>query len=312
MRKLMEQSLTSGTIMRLLKVFFLCLLLLSGTTAAADTKQISIPLKSDRSRPLIAIIADNAGTETTDLIVPFGVLKTANVADVLIVSMQAGPINLMPDLTIEPDMTIAAFDSIYPEGADILIVPAMHDNNNKLVIDWVRQQAQKRTFIAAICEGAWIAARSGVLDGQDATTHWYALDDIARQFPKTRWVRDKRYIADHYVMTTTGVTASIPASLALVEAISGSVNAKVIARKLGVEDWNYAHVSAPFHLTAAHIGLVARNYLSFWKHETLSIPVAGSFDEIALALSADAWSRTYRSQAVAISKSDRVKSRVPH
>ncbi|WP_147438017.1 hypothetical protein [Ochrobactrum soli] len=160
--------------MRLLKVFFLCLLLLSGTTAAADTKQISIPLKSDRSRPLIAIIAD------------------------------------------------------------------------------------------------------------------------------------------HYVMTTTGVTASIPASLALVEAISGSVNAKVIARKLGVEDWNYAHVSAPFHLTAAHIGLVARNYLSFWKHETLSIPVAGSFDEIALALSADAWSRTYRSQAVAISKSDRVKSRVPH
>ncbi|WLS04957.1 DJ-1/PfpI family protein [Shinella oryzae] len=179
--------------MRLRKAFFLLLLLLRPAWATTDLAQISLPtVKSDRSRPLIAILADDAGTETTDLIVPFGVLKAANVADVVIVSTKAGMIRLMPALVVEPDMTIEAFDGIYPEGADIVIVPAMHDSKNESVINWVRQQARKRAFIAAICEGAWIVARAGVLDGRNATTHWYALDDIARQFPKTRWIRNKR------------------------------------------------------------------------------------------------------------------------
>ncbi|WLS04958.1 hypothetical protein [Shinella oryzae] len=110
-------------------------------------------------------------------------------------------------------------------------------------------------------------------------------------------------------MTTTGVTASIPASLALVEAMAGSAKAKATAGMLGVDNWTSDHMSASFRLTAGQVALVVRNYLSFWKHETLPIPVADGFDEIALALSADAWSRTYRSQAIAVSISDRVRSR---
>jgi hypothetical protein len=110
-------------------------------------------------------------------------------------------------------------------------------------------------------------------------------------------------------MTTTGVTASIPASLALVEAMAGHEKAMATATELGVANWSSAHDSAPFHLTSGRIGLVARNYLSFWQHETLSIPVSDGFDDIALALSADAWSRTYRSQAIATSEKNHVRSR---
>lgn len=57
------------------------------------------------------------------------------------------------------------------------------------------------------------------------------------------------------------------------------------------------------------MGLIAGNFISFWKHETLSIPVADGFDEIALALNADAWSRTYRSQAITTSGKITVRSR---
>jgi putative intracellular protease/amidase len=292
------------------KTFLLCLLILSGPSAAADIDRIQLPaVKAERVRPLVAIVADNAGTETTDLVVPYGVLKSADVADIVIVSTQAGTINLMPALAIESDMTMETFDKVYPAGADVLIVPAMHDNRSDAIVNWVQEQAQKRAFVVAICEGAWIAARAGILQGRGATTHWYAFDGIARQFPKTRWIRDKRYVVDHNVMTTTGVTASIPASLALVEAMAGYARAKATATELGIEDWTSAHVSAPFHLTVGRAGLIARNYLAFWTHEILSIPITEGFDEIALALSADAWSRTYRSQAIAISGNNRVKSR---
>lgn len=284
------------------------ILLMHAAAAYADPIQLP-PVKAGHARPIVAIVADNAGTETTDLVVPYGLLKTAKVADVVIVSSKVGKVTLMPALSIEPDLTMDAFDRVHPEGADIVIVPAMHDDKNETIINWVRAQAHKGAFVSAICEGAWIAARAGLLEGRDATTHWYAFDKIARQFPQTRWVRDRRYIVDENVMTTTGVTASIPASLALVEAIGGHAKAKATAIQFGFSRWDAIHESAPFHLTARHVGLVIANYLSFWEHETLTLPVTDGFDEVTLALSADAWSRTYRSHAIATSGKGVVTSR---
>ncbi|PSJ60162.1 DJ-1/PfpI family protein [Pseudaminobacter soli (ex Li et al. 2025)] len=282
----------------------------TGDAPAADTNSIRLPpVKAGRTRPLIAIAADNAGTETTDLIVPYGVLKEADIANVVIVSTHAGAVSLMPALTIKPDTTMHAFDTAHPSGADIVIVPALHNSRNEVVVDWVREQSDKGATIVSICEGAWIAARAGILVGRAATTHWYAFDEISRRFPGTHWVRDQRYVFDHNVMTTTGVTASIPASLALVEAMAGHAKAKAVAAVLGIKTWTPAHDAAPFHLTTRRMWLVARNFLSFWGHETLSIPITNGFDEIALALTADAWSRTYRSQAIAAPSGSLIQSR---
>lgn len=288
----------------LLKVLLVLLLVLSASVNADETPAAEMgafrlpPAKAERPRPLIAIVADNAGTETTDLIVPYGVLKEADVADVVIVSTHPGPVSLMPALTIQPDTTMRAFDASHPAGADIVIVPALHDDKNEIVINWVRGQANRGAFIAAICEGAWVAARAGVLNDRVATTHWYALAKIARTFPQISWVRDRRYVVSRNVMTTTGVSASIPASLALVEALAGRARAESVAATIGDGGWKPTHDSSRFHLTAAHIWTVTRNTLSRWRHETLSIPVMNGFNEIALALTADAWSRTYRSQAI--------------
>ena len=38
----------------------------------------------------------------------------------------------------------------------------------------------------------------------------------------------------------------------------------------------------------------------FWRHERIDIPVVDGVDDVALALAADAWSRTYRSRAEAV------------
>jgi hypothetical protein len=44
--------------------------------------------------------------------------------------------------------------------------------------------------------------------------------------------------------------------------------------------------------------------VAFWSHETVGVPVSPGSDEIALALTADAYSRTYRSTAYLVSKSN--------
>src|SRR5262245_4359148 len=86
-----------------------------------------------RERPVIAIVALNAATEITDLLVPYGVLQRANVADVTVVAERAAPVPLHPFgltmgpalLRIEPQSTTRTFDERYPDGADYVVVPAV-------------------------------------------------------------------------------------------------------------------------------------------------------------------------------------------
>ncbi|KAM6506369.1 hypothetical protein FSOLCH5_013355 [Fusarium solani] len=258
------------------------------------------PTRAGRIRRLVAIIADNAGTETTDLVIPYGILKESGISDVVIVSTRPGVVKLIPALHLQPDMTTAEFDDTNA-GADILVVPAISDNRNPALIEWVREQAKKGTTIVTICEGAWIAARAGIFDGKATTTHWFAFEKMVRCFPKSQWLRNRRYVIDGNIMSTTGVTASIPASLVLVEAIAGYPTAQAVAQRLGVDHWDAAYDASEFKLTANRILRVVGNTLAFWSHETVELPVEDGFDEIALALVADAWSRTYCARAITTS-----------
>ncbi|WP_309667837.1 DJ-1/PfpI family protein [Tabrizicola sp.] len=137
------------------------------TTKAELAQTITLPAPKDgRARPLIAIVADNAGTETTDFLVPLGILRAAGVADVVTVSTLSEPVTLMPALTVLADMTLDDFTAAYPAGADVVIVPALHDPNTPAIVDWLKQQHAQGATVMTICEGAWVAAAAGVLDGK--------------------------------------------------------------------------------------------------------------------------------------------------
>jgi putative intracellular protease/amidase len=247
----------------------------------------------------VAVLGQNDGTETTDFLVPYGVLRESGVADVVAVATRPGPLALHPALTIRPQATVAEFDARHPDGADYVIVPAMHHVDDPDVLAWLRAQAAKQATIVGVCDGALVLGAAGLLDGREATAHWYSRDGLRKSHPAMRWARDRRYVVDRGVATTTGITASIPVSLALVEAIAGRPAAEALAGRLGVARWDAAHDSDAFHLDRGHVRTAAGNWLAFWSHETLALPVEDGVDEIGLALAADAWSRTYRSRVLA-------------
>ncbi|HYE51833.1 MAG TPA: DJ-1/PfpI family protein [Azospirillaceae bacterium] len=270
--------------------------------AAASPDALAVPApKAGRGRHLVAILADNEGTETTDFIVPFGVLKESGVARVVAVSTGPGTVALMPALRAKADLTTSQFDAENPGGADILIVPAMHTADKPAVVAWIRAQAAKGAVVVAICAGAATLGHAGLLDGRAVTTHWYMKSWLARRFPAARVVDDRRYVQDGPVVSTSGVTASIPVSLALVEAMAGRSAAAATAHRLGISGWSAGHASARFSLKAGHVAAGLWNLARFWSRERVDIPVADGFDEIAVALAADAWSQTYRSRAHAVS-----------
>jgi len=272
---------------------------------AADARAVFPPVPADehartiaamkppkRARPVAAVIAQNEGTETTDYVVPYAVLAESGVADVVALATDAGPVKLTPALTIEPQATAAAFDARYPDGADYVIVPKIQDSDDPSVVAWVEAQAAKGALIVGICSGVKTVAAAGLLKDRAATGHWYDIEGLREQNPTMRWVRDRRYVVDRNVVTTTGVSASLPVSIALVEAIAGRERAAAVAAELGVATWDARHGSAAFRLDGASLRTAIGDRVAFWARENLGVPVASGVDELALAFTADAWSRT--------------------
>ncbi len=262
----------------------------------AETDAVLAALKPPkRARPLVAIVGINDATETTDYLMPVGILRRADIAEVTILSTAPGPVTLYPALAVEADATIEAFDSLHPEGADYVIVPAMSRDDDPLVTDWLRKQADGGAVIIAVCAGAKVVAAAGLLDGRRATTHWYYLEDLLERHPSIRYAADRRVVVDRDVATTTGITASMPMMLTLIEAIAGRGKAEEIARGLGLEGWSAQHDSGAFRLTRPFATTVLGNRLAFWNRDRFGIALEAGLDEVSLALVIDAWSRTYRS-----------------
>lgn len=260
-----------------------------------------------RARPVVAVVGDNRGTELTDFVIPYSVLRRAGVAEVLAVATRKGPLQMMPALRIAPDAAIAQFDERYPDGADYVIVPAVVHDADPVLPQWVAAQAAKGATLVSICDGALVLAGSGVMKGRSGTGHW-ATDGLRKdKYPDTRWLDDARYVADGKVVSSAGISAALPVSIALVEAIAGTGRANALAAEMAAGDWSASHDSAPFRPRFG-VNLVAHatrftNPVLHHK-DRLAVPVADGVDELALALTMDAWSRTGRSKAFAVSGSD--------
>jgi putative intracellular protease/amidase len=251
-----------------------------------------------RQRPLIAIIGINDATETTDYLMPYGILKRADVADVVTLATAPGPVTLYPTLKVEPQATIAEFDAQHPDGADYVIVPAMSRDDDPVALQWIRRQSAKKAIIIGVCVGAKVVGDAGLLHGKRATTHWYSVKELRGKHPTMRYVEDRRLVVDDGVATTTGITASMPMSLTLIEAIAGRDKARAVGRDIGLPDWDARHESDAFKFTRPFALTAIGNTAAFWTHERLGIELKEGVDEVSLALATDAWSRTYRSQAV--------------
>ena len=186
----------------------------------------------------------------TDFLLPHAVLQRAGVADVQPVAPRRGRVLLYPALQVEVAQDLASFDQVYPSGADYVVVPAMRDDNNPAITAWLKQQADQGARIIGVCVGALVVGRAGLLDGRRCTTHWYYRSTLLKRHPSAVYVPHQRYVIDGSVATTTGITASVPTMLALVEAIGGRDKAQALAAELGVDSWSPAHDSSLFGLTA--------------------------------------------------------------
>lgn len=302
-----------------LRLYFLLAAVVASAPAVSQTPTPAMAAMSHiaawqprfgRSRPVVAVVGENGSadstTELADYVLPLGILRASDAAEVIALATARGPLVLRPTLRIQPQATVAAFDANYPDGADYVIVPAVSHPRDPVLLAWLTAQGAKGATLVSICDGALVVANTGLMDGHRATAHWDTQALRAKRYPQVAWVRNTRYVADGRIVSSAGISAAMPTALALVEAIAGTPRAIAVARTLGVTNWSDTHDSDRF---LPHWGnlraLLATNYANRWLHraQRIRLPVAAGVDDIALALAADAYSRTGRSRVYTVAAS---------
>src|SRR5262249_17686114 len=88
--------------------------------------------------------------------------------------------------------------------ADILIVPGGNADAaaaEEKTVEWVKKTSDTATYTMSVCNGAFIIAKAGLLDGASATTFYGLLDALKTVAPKTTVVRDQRFVDNGRVIT---------------------------------------------------------------------------------------------------------------
>lgn len=254
-----------------------------------------------RLQPVVVVVGDNGGTELTDFVIPYGVLSSSGVATVVSVSTEPGTMKMFPALNVQAQYTLRQFDELFPQGADYVVVPAIKDKDNARLVKWLTAQSGKGSSLVSICNGAITLANTGLMAGHRATAHWASEKVRATDFPDVLWQKNVRYVADAKIISSAGISASLPVSIALVQAIAGKDKANAVADKLGVNDWSSKHSSDAFQQASDDPSMAWRVQQKTPTH--LNIPLSEGMDEIALALRAEAYSHSGAAQVTAVSNS---------
>lgn len=246
---------------------------------------------ADTAVPRAVIVAQNSGTEITDLLVPFAILSAAGVK-VEIVSTSEGSVNLMHGLEL---LNLRTISDVEIELLDLVVVPAVHEPDEPELGQWLANLATLETLMASICDGVEVLASAQILNGRKATGHFYSKSRREANYQQVVWVENSRYVRDGNLITTAGVSASAPASIYLASLLVGEEVAKSVAQNYGIElSEGTKHRTADFKIGLREVLVGVRNYVLGLRKKRYNLLVDEGTDEFSFAFVVDALGRTYR------------------
>jgi len=134
------------------------------------------------------------------------------------------------------------------ENNYILLIPGGKGTrnlvNDKIFLDHLQKLSRDAEYILTICTGSIILAKTGLLDGKNATTN-KRLFAWTQYFPGVNWVRKARWVKDDNIYTSSGVSAGMDMALGFVSDLLGYEVAK--EQSIEIEyDWKEDSTWDPF------------------------------------------------------------------
>jgi transcriptional regulator GlxA family with amidase domain len=194
--------------------------------------RVGIAADSANSSPTaalpVAILLDQGAT-VIDFAGPWEAFQDAEVANVpgfrlFTVAASRAPLRAAAGLQLVPDYS---FDDA--PDARVIVMGAQGGNSNPAKVAWIRKASEKAEIVLSVCTGAFLLARTGLIDGMSATTHHEFYDQFEHAFPKVRLVRDRRFVDNGKFVTAGGLTSGVDAALHVVAHFYGEPAARAVA-----------------------------------------------------------------------------------
>ena len=179
------------------------------------------------------------GVQIIDYTGPWEVLGHARVDGhkafrIYSVGETTSPIETAMGMTVIP-----SFDLARAPRPDVLVIPGGNVDpqlSHEALIRWIQQTAKGAEVVLSVCNGAFFLAQAGLLDGLEATTFAGMIDDLKTAAPRTKVVRDKRFVDNGKIITSAGLSSGIDGALHVIEKLYGKGTAQIAA--VGMEyDW---------------------------------------------------------------------------
>ena len=120
---------------------------------------------------------------------------------------------------------MADFDYADAPALDYLLVPGGIGVtplvSDPATLNWLRAQAKNTSLAMSVCNGASLLAAAGLLDGRAATTNKMAFKASIAPGPKVRWVASARWVDNGNVVTSSGVSAGMDMTVAVIARLYG-------------------------------------------------------------------------------------------
>lgn len=124
---------------------------------------------------------------------------------------------------------------------DLIFIPAFSGDLrtaleiNKDFIPWIIEQRKKGAEVVSLCVGAFMLAKTGLLDGRKCSTHWRAADEFREMFPEVDLQTDKIITEEQGIYTSGGATSYWYLLLYLVEKFTDRETAIMTSKVFAID-----------------------------------------------------------------------------
>jgi transcriptional regulator GlxA family with amidase domain len=190
------------------------------------------------SRKIIgALLFD--GFELLDVFGPleaWGMLASAGGSKIVTTAASSGSVASAQGARVVADHSLVDCPKL-----DVILVPGgigtRREVSNEALLEWLRRRSSEAEVVTSVCTGAALLARAGLLDGRRATTNKGSFGWVVEQGPAVHWVKQARWVEDGAFVTSSGVSAGIDMTLAVIARLVSNGAAERIA--VGMEyDWH--------------------------------------------------------------------------
>ena len=189
-------------------------------------------LPTDRRLNVGFLVID--GVYNTELTAPYDIFQhtifhTEPGMETFTVSPDGGKVRSFEGLEIEAHYSFADAPPI-----DVLVVPSAEHNmdsdlENEELIAWVRETGKKAFYVMSLCDGAFVLAKAGLLDGLAVTTFPGDQDRFAAMFPHLDLKRGVSFVHDGKALTSEGGAKSFDVAMYFTDLIYGEKVAKGVS-----------------------------------------------------------------------------------